>query len=254
MGTQNNRGSNKTSGVGIDELYTFYTPAAATDGGPIVLANVWDNIATTTALPAPTGINADKPAAPATVDNKAVVTQPEAGAIAATEPAATAEAAPQEYSLLEDVGHRAHVLGAGLQNGVVGLIAAPETLWDMADGWLGGILPGDHNTSSIQDTVGGLADEYLISRPEIRDLGDQALFVTGGLITWAVPVAGVANAVGVTAKGVQLIRAFEVAENVSGTINAGTAVVDAAELLIAGPPKPAPTPSIPGLTFGTMAP
>ncbi len=129
-----------------------------------------------------------------------------------------------EASFAGEALHKGHVLAHGVQDGLAGLVGSPEDLYDMVDGWTNGWLPGDHNTNSTYNFATEVADDYLISKPEIRSEWDAAVHATGGLASWLIPVGGALKAAGAGAKMVNGARAFETAENIVGGQQIGQAV------------------------------
>lgn len=119
-------------------------------------------------------------------------------------------------SVLGEVAHKGHVLAHGVQSGLVGLGGSLEDVWDMADNWSGGWLPGDDKKNSTANFLGNAADSFLISKPEIRGAFDQALHTGGEVATWFIPVGAAAKGIGAGARTVTALRTMEQAENTVG--------------------------------------
>lgn len=121
-----------------------------------------------------------------------------------------------EASLFDEALHKGHVLAHGMQDGIASLAGSPEDLYDMIDGWAGGVLPGDHTQNSTYTFVSEVADNTLISKPEIKSDWDARVHATGQMATWFIPVGGALKAAGVGAKTVNGVKAFEATENTVG--------------------------------------
>lgn len=121
----------------------------------------------------------------------------------------------QEFNFAAEAAHKAQVLGHGIQDGVVSLAATPESLYDMADGLLGGWLPGDDKTNSTDEALGGFADKNLIQAPELKDAWDRGIHFTGEMASWLIPLGGAAKAVGMSANVVRGVTTYDRTQDIA---------------------------------------
>ncbi len=138
----------------------------------------------------------------------------------------------KEASMTDELMHKGHVLAHGFQDGMAGLVGAPEDLYNMVDGWTDGWLPGDHNVNNSYNFATEAADNYLISKPELKSVWDERVHATGGVASWFVPVGGALKLAGAGARTVSAVHAFEAAENVVGSAQIGQMATSTAKQFI----------------------